>query len=401
MIKLKYNFNGDLSGKKMSEYVRKEPSLQIPIKSRLFQLDIELTERCNNNCIHCCINLPEKENPSSLKEMTTDEVKEYLVQAANLGCMKVRFTGGEPLLRKDFEELYIFTRKLGMKVLIFTNARLITKSIAELLVKIPPMIPLEITVYGMHKSSYEAITRSPGSFNQFWQGLTLLSEYKIPFIVKSVILPPNKQEIDEFETWSKTLPGNNSNPGYAMFFDLRNRRDNKPKNNLIRKLRVTPEEGLQILLKDKEEYIHTMKQFTQNFMRPSGDQLFPCGAGQSLSVDSYGNIQPCMGVRDPELVQKQGSTLSDALVKFKQLKEIKATNPEYLSRCARCFLMGLCEQCPAKSWAEHGTLDTPVEYLCEVAHAQAYYLGLLAENEKAWSINSEEYQERIDRVINS
>jgi radical SAM protein with 4Fe4S-binding SPASM domain len=385
----------------MSEYVHKETHLQNPIKSRLFQLDIELTERCNNNCIHCCINQPEKDNPSSIKEMTTERVKEYLLQAANIGCMKVRFTGGEPLLRKDFEEIYIFTRKLGMKVLIFTNARLITRSLAELLVKIPPMIPLEVTVYGMHKSSYEAVTRSPGSFNQFWDGVTRLIEHKIPFIVKSVILPPNQSEINEFETWAKTLPGNKSNPGYAMFFDLRNRRDNELKNNQIRKLRVTPEEGLQILLKDKEEYIHIMKQFTQKFMGPSGNRLFACGAGQNLCIDAYGNIQPCMGIRNPELVYKQGSPLSDSLVKFKQLSEIKATNSEYLSRCANCFIMGLCEQCPAKSWAEHGTLDTPVEYLCEIAHAQAYSLGLLSENEKAWSINPEGYQERIDRFVNS
>jgi radical SAM protein with 4Fe4S-binding SPASM domain len=383
---------------KMSEYVRKEPSLQIPIKSRLFQLDIELTERCNNNCIHCCINLPEKENPSSLKEMTTDEVKEYLVQAANLGCMKVRFTGGEPLLRKDFEELYIFTRKLGLKVLIFTNARLITKSLVQLLAKIPPMIPLEITVYGMHKSSYESITRSPGSFIQFWQGVNLLIEHKIPFIVKSALLPPNKKEINEFEIWTKTLPGNNSSPGYAMFFDLRNRRDNETKNDLIKKLRVSPDEGMRILSMDKEKYLHTMKQFTQKFMRPDGNQLFTCGAGQSLCIDAYGNIQPCMGLRDPGLVLKQGYTLMESLVKFKELSEIKATNPEYLSRCANCFIKGLCEQCPAKSWAENGTLDTPVEYLCDVAHAQANYLGLLSENEKAWSISPEEYQERIDRV---
>jgi radical SAM protein with 4Fe4S-binding SPASM domain len=385
----------------MSDYVRTETHLQNPIKSRIYQLDIELTERCNNNCIHCCINLPENDNISLLKEMTTEQVKEYLVQAANLGCIIVRFTGGEPLLRKDFEEIYIFTRKLGMKVLIFTNARLITRSFAELLVKIPPMVPLEITVYGMHQPSYEAITRSPGSFNQFWQGLTLLIENKIPFIVKSALLPPNKKEINEFETWAKTLPWNNSYPSYAMFFDLRNRRDNEPKNNLIRKLRVSPNEGLRILLNDKDRYLYTMKQFTQKFMGPNGNQLFPCGAGQSLCIDAYGNIQPCMGVRDPELVQKQGSTLSDSLVKFKQLKEINATNPDYLSRCAHCFLKGLCEQCPAKSWAEHGTLDTPVKYLCEIAHAQAYYLGLLSENEKAWLINPEEYRERIDRVVNS
>jgi hypothetical protein len=42
-------------------------------------------------------------------------------------------------------------------------------------------------------------------------------------------------------------------------------------------------------------------------------------------------------------------------------EDIRATNPEYLRRCALCFLHGLCEQCPAKSWAEHSTLDTPVE----------------------------------------
>ena len=67
-----------------------------------------------------------------------------------------------------------------------------------------------------------------------------------------------------------------------------------------------------------------------------------------------------------------------------RLRELRATNPEYLRRCARCFLKGLCEQCPAKSWAEHGTLDTPVEYLCEVAHAQARWLGWLR-GRRAWN----------------
>ena len=76
--------------------------------------------------------------------------------------------------------------------------------------------------------------------------------------------------------------------------------------------------------------------------------------------------------------------LARALDFFKILKDMKATNPEYLKRCAVCFLKGLCEQCPAKSWAEYGTLDTPVEYLCEVAHAQAYWLGWLKDGEKAW-----------------
>jgi hypothetical protein len=70
--------------------------------------------------------------------------------------------------------------------------------------------------------------------------------------------------------------------------------------------------------------------------------------------------------------------------------------PGGLERCARCFLKGLCEQCPAKSWTEHGTLDTPVEYLCQVAHAQALYLGLLTEGEHALEIAY--WRARIDRL---
>ena len=80
---------------------------------------------------------------------------------------------------------------------------------------------------------------------------------------------------------------------------------------------------------------------------------------------------------------------------------MKAINPEYLNRCARCFLKGLCEQCPAKAWEEHGTLDTPVEYLCEVAHAQARYLGMLEAEEHAWEIPNEVSRERVRRFVES
>ena len=104
----------------------------------LGQLDIELTERCNNKCIHCCINLPEDDAEARGREMSTDFVKDVITQAANLGCLTVRFTGGEPLLREDLAELYEFTRRLGMQVILFTNARLITPKLATLLAKIPP-----------------------------------------------------------------------------------------------------------------------------------------------------------------------------------------------------------------------------------------------------------------------
>ena len=87
-------------------------------------------------------------------------------------------------------------------------------------------------------------------------------------------------------------------------------------------------------------------------------------------------------------------TLADALDHFLQLSDLRANNPEYLRRCAQCFLKGFCEQCPAKSWMEHGNLDTPVDYLCEAAHAQARYLGWLDGNEYGWEVM--DWRERIN-----
>jgi radical SAM protein with 4Fe4S-binding SPASM domain len=221
----------------------------------------------------------------------------------------------------------------------------------------------------------------------------LLLERKIPFVIKSALLPPNKSEMDEFEAWAKTIPWMDKRPGYSMFYDLRNRRDDKKKNTLIKSLRVLPDEGVAVLTREAEKYRKEMEEFASKFMGPSGDRLFACGAGNSLSIDAYGVAQPCMGVRAPELTFNLFDTFVDnknmlvqALEFFKKLKEMKATNPDYLRRCAICFLKGLCEQCPAKSWAEYGTLDTPVEYLCDVAHAQARWLGWLKNGKKEWEV---------------
>lgn len=363
------------------------------------RLDMELTERCNNNCIHCCINQPADDDASRTRELSTQEIEDILTEAAALGCLTVRFTGGEPLLRDDFEELYLLARKLGLKVMLFTNARLITPYLAELFAHIPPLEKIEITVYGMKKASCEAVTRVSGSYEESWRGVNLLLENRVPFVVKGALLPPNMREMEAFETWAETIPWMDKPPSYSMFFDLRCRRDSKAKNQHIKNLRLSPKEGLRVLTRRPEKYLRDMKEFCTKFTRPPGDTLFSCGSGLGGGcLDAYGNFQPCMMLRHPDTVYelKTGS-LKDAMTAFfPKIREMKAQNPDYLAHCAKCFLKGLCEQCPAKSWMEHGTLDTPIDYLCEVAHVQAEYFGLLAQGEKAWDVK--DWQERIDQM---
>jgi MoaA/NifB/PqqE/SkfB family radical SAM enzyme len=347
-------------------------------------LDMELTERCNNDCIHCWINLPADDVRVRKRELTTNKIKEILKESSSLGCLTVRFTGGEPLLREDFGELYVYARRLGMKVMLFTNATLLTPSLTDLFARVPPLVPIEITVFGMKRQSYEAVTRTPGSFAAAWRGIHLLLERRIPFVVNGALLPPNKDDVEEFEAWATTIPWIDHSPCYSMIFDLRCRRDQE-KNKLIKKLRPSCEERLRILTTRREEYLKEMREFCCKFMMPPGDKLFSCGAGLGRGcVDAYGRFQLCMTLRSPATTFDLGNgSLRDALTEFfPRVRQIQATNPDY----------------PGKSYLEHGTLDTPVEYLCEIAHAEARYLRLLAEEEMAWEVR--DWRERLQTFSN-
>ncbi len=402
-----------LSSKRQMKYVKKLKPHEFSIwgdrQPLLGQLDVELTERCDNDCLHCCVNLPENDAGARNREMGTGFVKEVLAGAAGLGCLAVRFTGGEPLLREDFAELYEFARRLGMQVILFTNGRRITPELAGLLARIPPGRAVEVSAYGMRPESYDRVVRRKRAFTEFRRGIGLLAEHRVPFIVKGALLPLLKDEMTEFEDWARTVSGRNEPPGVSMCFELRHRRDDPAKNARIAGLRATPDEAVAWLARNPR-YREEMREFCGKFMRPPGDRLFNCGAGLGACVDAYGRAQMCLSLRAPETVvdlraggnETAGDGVKASLRRalsefFPRQREQRATNPEYLRRCARCFLKGLCEQCPAKSWMEHGTLDTPVEYLCAVAHAQARFLGLIAAGENAWEV--ENWRERIARFI--
>ena len=375
----------------MSDYVERAPASRFPViadGARAFtSLDMELTERCNNDCIHCCINLPAADADARARELTTAEIQRILAEAAELGCLQVRFTGGEPLLRQDFEEIYVSARTLGLKVLLFTNGRLITERLTRLFARIPALAPIEITVYGMRQESYEAVSRTPGSFAQFRRGIDLLLKMKVPFIVKGALLPPNRDEVEEFEAWAATIPWMTDRPSYAVSLELRARRDSDAKNIQIQAIRPRPGDVASFVSRDEPSYRREMESFCRQFMGAQGPKLFACGAGRGGTVDAYGRLQLCLSLRAPEFsYDLRRGTLREALTEFfPRVLGSEAADPAYLERCARCSLKGLCEQCPARAWSESGYVDRPVEYLCQVAHEQARRLGLLRVDEYGWT----------------
>lgn len=376
----------------MSDYVRRLAADRNPLwrtrQPTLSRLDVELTERCPNRCPHCYINRPAEDEEAAPREMTAGRVKEILTEAASLGCLSVRLTGGEPLLRPDFEEIYLFARRLGLKVKLFTNGVLLTERLAGLFARVPPLEKIEIGIYGLTAESYGPAAGGAGTYDAAWRGVKLLLERGVPFVVKGAYLPSNRGEVARFDAWAAALPGAEGQPALSILFGLRSRRDSESRNEEIRRLRPPAAEAVRVITRHPEAYRRDTSLFLERFAGPPGPGLFRCGAGRgSACVDAYGRAQPCLLLRAPEFVRDLGGTdLRGALAEYSALSVRAAADTDYLARCARCFLADLCDMCPAQSWTEHGTLDRPVDYLCDVTHGLGRFLGLLREGERTWEV---------------
>ena len=100
--------------------------------------DLEVTARCNNDCRHCYINLPAGDRAARAKELSLAEISRIADEAVSLGVVWCLITGGEPLLRDDFCDLYLALKRRALLLSVFTNATLINEEHIQLFKRYPP-----------------------------------------------------------------------------------------------------------------------------------------------------------------------------------------------------------------------------------------------------------------------
>ena len=321
---------------------------------------IELTFRCNLRCAHCYCNLPASDQDAMGKELNTDEVLHILDQISEAGCLWLLITGGEPLLRKDFLDVYTYAKKKGFITTLFTNGTLLTSEIADYLAELPPHM-VEITLYGATQETYERITGVPGSFSRCRKGIELLLERKIPLGLKTMAMTLNHKEVFQIKEYAEGL-------GLKFRFDplLNPRLDG---SKMPCDFRLSPEEVVTLDLGD-EKRVKEWREFCEKFVGPfHSDGLFDCGAGIStFHIDPYGQMSACEMIRFQSYDLRSGSFQQGWYEVIPKFLELKPTG-DY--PCGRCELASLCGQCPGWAWLEHTNPETPVDYLCNIAHLRA------------------------------
>ncbi len=343
-------------------------------RKSLFSFTLEITARCNNDCRHCYINLPPGDQHARSRELTLEEINELADQAVELGALWVLISGGEPLLREDFPEIYLLLKRKGLFVSVFTNATLVNEEHIALFRKYPPR-DIEVTVYGATAESYERVTQKPGSFAAFTKGLDLLFENGVNVRLKAVVMRSNFKELPVIAEFcrARTKDYFRFDPQLHMRFDR-----NEERNMLIRSERLTPEEIVALDRADGERFSSLQKECQTLIDSAVGhvgcDHLFHCALGQGECTISYdGTFRLCSSLWAPGTVYdlREGS-LRHAWEEFvPKVLDMRSRRPEYQENCHNCTLIDFCLWCPAHAHLETGELDVPIEYFCRVAHARA------------------------------
>ncbi len=336
--------------------------------------EIEITARCNNNCRHCFNNLPIGDKLAKRKELTLKEICEISDEAVSMGALWCLITGGEPLVRKDFKEIYLSLKKKGLLVSVFTNATLITDAHINLFLRYPPR-DIEVTVYGTTAETYENVTRNPGSYISFMRGINLLLKNNIKINLKTIALKTNIHQLPEISDFCKAI--NNSYFRLDPFLRLRIDR-NKNRNEEIRNERLTKEEIILLELTDSNR-LKALKNLCkelimQDFSHLQCHHLFHCGGGNwSFTLGYDGKFRMCPLLSHPDCTYdlKEGS-LKEAWNNFVPIvKAMESDNNHFLENCRKCPLINICMWCPANAYLETGKLDGSIDFFCNLAHARA------------------------------
>ena len=251
----------------------------------------EITCRCNLRCVMCytdCFNRPDMIR----NELSTSEIIRIMDELAEAGCVELCLTGGEPLARPDFFDIYGHAKTNGFLVTLFTNGTLITEAVADRLAALPPH-RIEISLHGLRENTFEAVTQGKGSFQRCMRAIQLLLDRKLPLTLKTTAMTVNKDEILAVKRYVQSL----GPVGYKLGEEMRPTLDGSDAPD---RWALSEAELLDINQQDPELWNETCRK--QSLQTPS------CVSGRrSFHIDAYGQLQLCSGNRLMSYDLRRGS----------------------------------------------------------------------------------------------
>ncbi|MCU0242079.1 MAG: radical SAM protein, partial [Vicinamibacteria bacterium] len=259
---------------------------------------IAMTHRCHLRCVHCYLG-EERYAPPQDGECDTAFWLDAIDQITAAGCLNLLITGGEPLVRRDFAQVYERAIRGGLLTSLFTNGTLIDPPLLDLLADLPPQM-VEISLYGATAEVYERVTGAPGSYVQCMRGIDALVSRGIPSGLKAMILSENQAEIAAMRALAlaRGLPFR-VDPAISP----RLSGERAPLAH-----RISADQAVALEMEDEGLRARTAAYYRKTRGQPSEERLFPCLAGVTgFHIHPTGTLYPCLVVTTHGFDLRHGS----------------------------------------------------------------------------------------------
>lgn len=298
-----------------------DSALQYPKKQPL-SLDFvwfELTEQCNNHCIHCYTDSsPESTTPPLSHERRLSLLHEISVA----GCKAIQFIGGEPLLEPNWREIIeaAVSEKFTL-IELFTNATLLTQKDIDFLAT--NHIHVATTLYAAQADIHDKITQTPGSFTKTVQAIEKMIERRISLRIASVLMKTNETESEAIVKLIQSFGLEAQPPDIIRPIGRGNNSELQPDPQYIPSI--------------KPPFWLTESDFIRSLTYNT------CLAGK-IAITTKGNIIPCIFARNNWLGNVKSTPLHTILSNEK-LRNCWHTNKDKVTKCKDCEYRYACPDC--------------------------------------------------------
>lgn len=319
---------------------------KIPLRHPEVKLDflwLELTRSCNQRCFHCYAD----SSPYSVvkNSLSLEDWKRVIKEGNQMGCRRLQFTGGEPLLfGKEIFTLIKTARDVGYEqVEIFTNATLFTKEDVDLLVKYD--VKVAANIYSKRPEIHDQITGLKGSFENTIRNIKLLMEKGVKVYLATILMQQNEAFREETVAFLQEL----GEPMPLKHYDIvrpagRGENSDILSDNLV-------------LMSYKSSPIFSKITKDKFIVRKYGHS---CWWGK-IVVTCEGKVMPCIMAGDKTYGNVKQQPLYD-IIQETSLLNLWKLSKDKIEICRDCEYRYICLDCRPLAMGEEGGLYRRWEY---------------------------------------
>jgi radical SAM protein with 4Fe4S-binding SPASM domain len=317
----------------------------------LIPLDVslELTWQCNFRCRHCYI--PDLGAPETV---STPRLLELLDELSEMGTLFLAFTGGEPLLRRDWDVIARRARELGFQVTLLTNGSLVDERIADTLAELA--VYVEVSFHSVDPVVFDRVTTRKGSAARVLENVRLLRDHDV-----SVELKVPVSRISQDDAVEVTRLADELGIEARVYTTIVGTKDGG----------LTPLE-LRLPAPDAARIADATDAGCpvpgESAEHPAGDGPL-CAAGvRHANITPSGDVLAC-NIFPGSVGNINRSSFREIWERSPRLQRIRAIRRSDLTICSTCSKLPYCRRCHAQALVEDGDILGPSSAACAFAAA--------------------------------